>query len=504
MAINTFIPSHHTILKKPHFHLVDNDLYFLISKRPFLKLSETEASLWSALEEQTSFAVLEGQFKEQAQVTIKKFVELGICHVVNASFPDFRRRVLVIEPHSDDAALSVGGVMWLWQNTHEFTVATIASKSNFTSYYTIDRDFFDVNRISALRGAEGQLFASLVGGKYRAANLPDAVLRYRDSNWSLEWFRRNRLSVLLSVSRSYEENQLFDWAQSIRKLIEDMNPEEIWMPMGIGTHCDHQLTRDACLKLFAEHPLWIKEKTIRMYQDVPYLARQPDHAQYLVETLKKAGCLLSPEVVPINEVYDQKIMLNSVYGSQFKKEALAPGIEISARLSSTSHQYAETLWQMDRMPERLDFRELSPHYWFIKKEGIDLSGWYKSHSDEARIRILLLVPTGNWVKDAQVLLRAFPHAVFDIYASTAAATEVGEYRSERMRLYPMKEGIKSWLSLAFKLMLSRPLTTLFIAGEKRLKVARLMSKFWPGTDSLTLYSIDPLLTTLQYEKSNGS
>ena len=88
------------------------------------------------------------------------------------------------EPHSDDAVLSIGGTLWARRHECEFVVATVCSRSNFTSYYMLGRDYFDVDAISSLRAAEAELFVRLIGGQYRALGRSDAPLRYHGGSRS--------------------------------------------------------------------------------------------------------------------------------------------------------------------------------------------------------------------------------------------------------------------------------------------------------------------------------
>src|SRR2546423_394363 len=51
-------------------------------------------------------------------------------------------------------------------------------------------------------------------------------------------------------------------------------------------------------------------------------------------------------------------------------------------------------------------------------------------------------------------------------------------------------GAKVWLLLALRLILMRPTPTLFLAGEKRLREARLLSALWPMTDPVVFLTMD--------------
>src|SRR6478736_5671512 len=101
-----FIP-----VKRPHFTLRDEGLVFLISRRPFASLEAGDRALWNHIDGVATIGQLRGVAAD-ADVRLERLATLGVCDLVEPRFPANRRRVLVIEPHMDDAVLSVGGEMW--------------------------------------------------------------------------------------------------------------------------------------------------------------------------------------------------------------------------------------------------------------------------------------------------------------------------------------------------------------------------------------------------------
>jgi LmbE family N-acetylglucosaminyl deacetylase len=492
------VPLNAVILKRPQYNLVGKDLFFLISKHPFLCLSESEAKVWASLGEETQFEELHSKFSTQlVDSAIKKFVELGICDVAASSFPKNRRRVLVIEPHSDDAALGVGGTMWLLRNTCEFTIATIGSRSNFTSYYNLDREFFDIDKVTNLRIAEGEMATRLLGGRYIPLGLLDGPLRYHYADWSLDWFREHQFSVLSFNERSYCEAELKDWIAAIRKLIHEVEAEEIWMPLGIGSHCDHQLARDACLSVLLEQPSLIKEKIFKFYQDVPYAFLNPTNTEFLLNALKSAGTILVPDVSPIEDVFNQKLRLISVYASQFMLNAIRSDIEKSAQQASVTGGKAELLWRIEKIQDQLDVSSLYAHQKAVEKTAQLLSNWLRRFQKIDQIKILLVVPTGRWKMDREILFQYFPNAIFDIYASPPAALEVSELHTPRINLHYVSSEKKVWGLLALKLMAVRPKPTLIVSGEKGLNMACIFAAFLSMKDIIVVSSMDHFIKALQ-------
>src|SRR5262249_55274641 len=161
---------------------------------------DSEKVIWEAIDGKTSIANLRNRFPAVDSV-LNWFASLGVCELPPAGFPSGRRRILVIEPHMDDAALSVGGIMWLRRIKCEFTVLSLAGVSNFTSYYESGRDFFDIAEVTALRKAESTLFLKHVGGHHLTLNLLEAPLRYQNGQWTLDWFGRHRDGMWTHVAR---------------------------------------------------------------------------------------------------------------------------------------------------------------------------------------------------------------------------------------------------------------------------------------------------------------
>jgi hypothetical protein len=229
------LPSDAVVVRRPHFRLRGDSLFFLISKHPFAALTPAEQNLWNALENEATVAELEARLGASASEDIRRLVTLGVAEVLTPPPSEKRRRIMVIEPHMDDAALSVGGLMLQRRAECEFLLVTVATQSVATSYRGIDRDFFDVETISNLRKAESEIVARLVWGRHIPLGLVEATLRYYPQKWTLDWFQRHEQAVWAYLEHAAGRGELELWTQTIAKAIEDLQPEEIWMPLGIGT-----------------------------------------------------------------------------------------------------------------------------------------------------------------------------------------------------------------------------------------------------------------------------
>src|SRR5438128_5692134 len=318
------------VYRRPHYRVRDGALYFLTSTRPVTTISAEELSIWEALAIADSRESLHSRVGPGADAAIARFLELGVCDEVG-SFPPRRRRAIVVEPHSDDAALSVGGTMWLRRNELEFTLVTVASRSNFTSYFLSDRDFLKVEEVTGIRNAEGAAFVRQLGGSHRALGENEATLRYRDEDWSLQFLRSHRVSVSAFNNRQALEPDLTRWKAALRPVFEQLDGAELWLPLGIGNHSDHELARNASLSLLAEDSDLARTSVVRLYQDVPYDWKYIHHLGRVLRELTNAGAIVVPDHVRIDGAYQRKLELLSVYASQFKVPAIEHGVDASSR-----------------------------------------------------------------------------------------------------------------------------------------------------------------------------
>ena len=190
------MPPETLIAARPHFRREGNQLFFFLSKRVFRSLTPAELSVWDQLQSGPI------RWKEAADVpAAQSLVDAGIAEIIEPITERNRRPILVIEPHCDDAALSIGATMWKMRHEVEFHLLTMASRSNYTTAFHLYRDYFDRAEITAMRTAEGELFARHLGGHYHCADLAEATLRYANSNWDLDFFNAHEVPVAISNNR---------------------------------------------------------------------------------------------------------------------------------------------------------------------------------------------------------------------------------------------------------------------------------------------------------------
>jgi LmbE family N-acetylglucosaminyl deacetylase len=485
-------------VRLPHYRLEEDGLYFLVSRRPAALLDAQEREVWQALDGATRVRDLAARFPASAEPALRRLLELGACALVEDRFPAGRRRILVLEPHMDDAVLSVGGLLWARRAECEFTIVTIAGRSNFTSYYNLERDYLDVDVVSALRCAESRLLARAVGGRHVAVDLPEAPLRYRPGPWTLDWFRRHHGSVSAFIGHMSGPEELREWTAVIRKALRDHPADEVWAPIGVGPHTDHELARNAFLTILREEPGLLSRCVVRLYQEVPYAAQFPRFTAALVEELTRSGARLELETVPVSEAFADKLRLISLFGSQFKLAALRPGIEAAARAAAgDGGGMAELLYRVTAPPERLDPLALHVGAAEVRRLAEQLGPWIERHRLARRVRLFLRPPAGRWAEDMQLLLEALPAATFAVRASAEALAEATEARIPRVEVRSIGRGAAAWALAMLRADLEGPAPTLMVAFQDRMREARRLGRLLPLSDTLVVPSMNHLALALR-------
>lgn len=385
----------------------------------------------------------------------------------------------------DDAILSVGGLMWSLREACEFTLVTAGGRSNFTSYHMMERDFFDVQHVSALRSAESALVMRLLGGRHLDLGLSEAPLRYQDGNWSLDWFKRHRKIIGGFIGHSGFEDEIDVWACAIERVLLESQAEEIWMPLGIGGHADHELSRNACLRVLSRQPLLATQKAVYLYQDVPYANALPLHTQQIVHALTDRGARLEQRLEDVSDAFEAKLRLLSIYGSQFKMSYMTPKVEAAARHASLGgDRQFECLYRVLRSPGLVDPFQVYSGRQVVEELTAHLAPWYSRNRLAQRVRILAPVPVGRWREDLEFLLEMFPNATLEFHVAAHNLAETERLVSPRIEVRPVQGEARDWLLRLLKLAVSQPCPTVVLPGEERAAAGRAAALLCPFSDTL--------------------
>jgi len=494
-------------IRLPHYQLIDSSLFFLTSKREFVKLSNAEKNVWNAIDGILNVKELQALFDVNVDNSIKRFVDLYVCELLPVNFTPNRSRILVFEPHMDDAALSVGGIMWLRRYNCEFIIATLAGISNWTTQVMIGRDYFDIETISQLRKAESEIFVRHIGGRHIVHPMLEAPLRYNYGHWKLDWFHQHSRSIGAFNNHTAGPLEHEKWAVLIEKSIIDLRPNEIWFPLGLGFHVDHELTRSACLSLLKSKPDLFQDAVIKFYQDVPYASIAPNHTNELVSTFNKAGTNLKEERIDISGVMVEKLQLLTIFRSQFKMEPICIGVKASARNTAEPGKFGEVLYQVQALPtSKIEPLSCYPEKESVYRLALKLEKWFRRNCSVKLIRILQAEGVGRWAEDMQFLLDVFPSSKFEVHLRCDCLLETDTLVSDRITVRSVKNRWKWWFANAVRTIVTQPGPLVLVSGKhlEQKRYAGILSMLSIGSDSIVAPTMNQFILALRVVISKDS
>jgi LmbE family N-acetylglucosaminyl deacetylase len=165
----------------------------------------------------------------------------------------FRRKkqgTLVLSPHFDDAALSVGGSLAARLFPKPVWIFTVFGVSN----YTQSRFHIDSSWVTSVRRCEERRYATALGLFHGSAKFKEAGLRIGSTFESI--FRG-------PGTLNPRKPAHFD--RVIEHVIRGYDPRFVLCPAGIGNHWDHLLLCEAGRRIKLEPDL-----TVLFYEDLPY------------------------------------------------------------------------------------------------------------------------------------------------------------------------------------------------------------------------------------------
>lgn len=221
---------------------------------------------------------------------------------------------VIISPHMDDAALSMGGT--ILQDNEKFKIITL-----FGSNWTLDGINPDSNKVTNIRLSEEQKVIKLFKAEFVFANLPEATMRGYN-NW-------------MAKCDLQKEKQLFKKIINIIK--ENTNVEdELFLPAAIGEHVDHALVFETIKSL--------NNKKIRLYEDLPY-------ATYggTKERIEKISNLykITEVLTNINNTINAKLECLNIYKSQLTPDDIIKVKNYAKNLGKTADFY-ERIWMISK------------------------------------------------------------------------------------------------------------------------------------------------------------
>ena len=498
------LPSVALVIRRPHFLLKGDSLFFLISQRPFVVLNQAEQNLWKVLEKEACVGALQARLGPSVAQAIHRLLALEVAEVALPAPPGKRRRVMVVEPHPDDAALSVGGLMLQRRADCEFLIVTMATQSVATTYRTLHREFFDIETVSGLRKAESEMVARLLWGRHIPLGLVDASLRYHPQNWTLDWFLRHENEIFMYLQHSPGRDELEQWTLALAKAIADLQPEEIWMPLGVGMHVDHQLTRHACLNVIQDNRKLLDQCVCRFFQDVPYAVDNPAHTTALVQTLGAAGARLEEERVDITTLMPEKLHLISIFASQWKMKVIKGRVEACANShGGPPGSYSELWYRVAAAPTgNIDMLATSAVKETVYRVAGKVAPWLRRNSSSPAIGIVLAVPMNCWAEDIQFLLDRFPSAHFEVHIRTKFAAQADMLTSPRVSVRVAGKKWR-WIFDAVTTIIGRRRPMIIISGRRTEMHGHWLARFGLLSDPVVAPTMNDFILALQCAAKDG-
>lgn len=229
------------------------------------------------------------------------------------------KKILVISPHPDDAAFSLGG--FLLQNAQEsILVWDVFSEQQ----YSICQGKYDEQEqiLMEEQFAMEQLHANVI-----LAGLPEAGMR-----------GSQKLSDILNRTISTKEEPLLKEVKAqFAKVVEQESPDEIYLPLGSGRHIDHLIVREAVIEYLQEKQ---KNEAVWLYEEFPYSL----NADWVEIALKDCSAYhLQKEHLDVTGMEERKAEVIRLYKSQIREREIKK--IISYACSIEAEKMIERVWR---------------------------------------------------------------------------------------------------------------------------------------------------------------
>ena len=159
--------------------------------------------------------------------------------------------VVIVSPHADDAAYSIGGLIQKSIFRSPVHIVTLFGRSNYLRRSGFDNE---PDTVSRLRYREDMSFAARVGAALTYLDFPEAALRIRSKSEGI-------------FATDVKEPAPPNVQTTLDELFDEIRPRGVFAPLAIGQHRDHLIARDlaAGQATRAQLPLFY-------YEDLPYAA----------------------------------------------------------------------------------------------------------------------------------------------------------------------------------------------------------------------------------------
>lgn len=205
-------------------------------------------------------------------------------------------KTILISPHSDDIAFSIGGSLLQNYFTRPILMVTIFSRSNYSPCIKMSNS----EMVSKVRHFEDVDFTNKLDIEFQSFNFSEPTLR-----------GHSRKNIFVN-NNTISDPIYIDVYHALSKLIKSYQCELIVSPMGLGNHMDHINVSDICLRI-------AKENNIRIifYEDLHYASRLS------FKQIKKIANSIDPNLeylkINITPIFYDKIENIKLYKTQARR-----------------------------------------------------------------------------------------------------------------------------------------------------------------------------------------
>ncbi|MQT26198.1 PIG-L deacetylase family protein [Pseudomonas helleri] len=231
------------------------------------------------------------------------------------------KRILLLSPHSDDIAYSIGGIVARLSQRADLRLMTIFGHSGWVLPRVTCEQSADA--ISAERELEDREYCVRRSIDYDLLHCPDSFVMGYDTATELRF----------SATEDPRTESVVDL---IRNAVTCWVPEVVLAPCGIGGHVDHQIVRVAADALDRVQVLY--------YEDVPYSANLP--LPELERQLAVQG-LIPAMTTDIESALESKCEDMWGYRSQTSSTTVVQMLLHARRVGTGTSRYAERLWRRE-------------------------------------------------------------------------------------------------------------------------------------------------------------
>ena len=287
------------------------------------------ASLIDGTKSLSDLAALGVDMRIVNQLIEQDILILAPGRIANRELTSPTERWSVISPHSDDAALSIGGTLAQLKGSVEISILTMIGPSRCAG--TCAPLYGDVEVVTKIRMAEDDIYGEFIAAKVECANIHDVEM-YIDASGS-RWSER--------IMDKPDDFRLNQYISGLKAHFESHIPDVILAPLAVGAHSDHAATHQALQSILPDLLKKAPATRVMFYEDLPYC--QYDLAA-LVDRLEDFDNL-KPIIITIDPT--QKATGISIYRSQYIAADIAWDVlEYAEKLSEKEGVYVERLWEL--------------------------------------------------------------------------------------------------------------------------------------------------------------